>query len=74
MSRDRALASEEILRLLEESRALRRGHFKLSSGLHSEAYVQCARLLEMPSRARRVGEALAAQLSQHRPDSVLSPR
>lgn len=73
MPRDRALAGEDILRLLEESRALRRGHFKLSSGLHSEAYVQCARLLEMPARARRVGEALAARLSQHRPESVLSP-
>jgi orotate phosphoribosyltransferase len=60
-------------RFLEESGALRRGHFLLSSGLHSEAYVQCALLLEEPVRARRVGEFLADMLRSFHPDSVLSP-
>lgn len=64
---------ELILRLLEESGALRRGHFLLSSGLHSGAYVQCALLLEDPVRARRVGEELAEELRQYHPDSVLAP-
>jgi orotate phosphoribosyltransferase len=59
--------------MLEESGALRRGHFLLSSGLHSPAYVQCALLLEVPARARRVGEELAALLAPFQPDSVLSP-
>lgn len=59
--------------LLEESGALRRGHFLLSSGLHSPAYVQCALLLEDPARARWVGEELAGRLRDLRPDSVLSP-
>ena len=60
---------------LEACGALTRGHFKLSSGLHSPAYVQCARLLEDPVRARRAGAALAAALvaAVGRPDSVLSP-
>ena len=62
-----------LMRLLEESGALRRGHFLLSSGLHSEAYVQCALLLEDPARARRVGEALAAELADLAPGSILSP-
>lgn len=53
--------------------ALRQGHFRLSSGLHSAAYVQCALLLERPERARRVGEALAAALAPLVPDSVLAP-
>ena len=64
---------ELILRLLEESGALRRGHFLLSSGLHSGAYVQCALLLEDPVRSRRVGEELAEELRQFHPDSVLAP-
>jgi len=64
---------ELILRLLEESGALRRGHFLLSSGLHSGAYVQCALLLEDPVRSRRVGEELAQELRQYHPDSVLAP-
>jgi orotate phosphoribosyltransferase len=62
-----------VMHLLEVSGALRRGHFLLSSGLHSEAYVQCALLLEDPVRARRVGEELAAELRSFHPDSVLSP-
>lgn len=66
--------NEQILmRLLEESGALRRGHFLLSSGLHSTAYVQCALLLEDPVRARQIGEDLAEELRLHHPDSVLSP-
>lgn len=64
------------LAALEEARALTRGHFRLSSGLHSPAYVQCARLTEEPRRARRAGEALAAALVARlgaAPDSVLAP-
>lgn len=62
-----------LLGLLEESGALKRGHFLLSSGLHSSAYVQCALLLEDPLRARRIGEALGALLAPLEPQSVLSP-
>ncbi|HEX2162863.1 MAG TPA: orotate phosphoribosyltransferase [Thermoanaerobaculia bacterium] len=69
-------ASAGWLAELEASRALTRGHFRLSSGLHSPAYVQCAGLLEDPRRARRAGEALAAALVARlgaAPDSVLAP-
>ena len=62
-----------LMQMLEESGALRRGHFLLSSGLHSEAYVQCALLLEDPVRARKVGHDLADLLRSYHPDSVLSP-
>lgn len=65
--------AERLEAMLEECGALRRGHFLLSSGLHSPAYVQCALLLEDPRRAREVGRALAADLAQARPDSVLAP-
>jgi orotate phosphoribosyltransferase len=63
----------DLRELLATSGALREGHFRLSSGLHSPAYVQCALLLEDPARARAVGAALAEPLREHRPDSVLSP-
>jgi orotate phosphoribosyltransferase len=62
-----------LVRLLEDSGALRRGHFLLSSGRHSPAYVQCALLLEDPVRARSVGGDLAEALRSFHPDSVLSP-
>ncbi len=67
----------DIEKRLEESGALRRGHFQLSSGLHSSAYVQCALLLELPARAREVGTALAEKLKsvagEAGIDSILSP-
>jgi len=69
VSRDQQI----LMQMLEESGALRRGHFLLSSGLHSSAYVQCALLLEDPVRARKVGHDLAELLRQFHPDSVLSP-
>jgi len=67
------MAIADVLALFESCGALRRGHFRLSSGLHSSAYVQCAMLLEAPERAAEMGAALAARLRQHRVESVLSP-
>ncbi|MCL6521880.1 MAG: orotate phosphoribosyltransferase [Firmicutes bacterium] len=49
-------------RLLEEVGALARGHFLLTSGRHSDAYVQCARLFERPEAAEHVADLLAARL------------
>lgn len=53
--------------------ALLQGHFRLSSGLHSPAYVQCARLLEHPRVAREAGEALAAKVSGWGAERVIAP-
>lgn len=54
--------SLDVRALLEETGALLTGHFRLSSGLHSPNYVQCARLLEHPRNAKALGEALAARI------------
>lgn len=67
------MKSRELNALLEECGALKKGHFVLSSGLHSGRYVQCARLLELPSRAAAVGEALADRLEAYRPEVIVSP-
>jgi len=50
---------EELYKLLERTGALLTGHFKLSSGLHSDKYVQCAKLLQYPEMAEQVGVELA---------------
>jgi len=54
----------DVRQLLEETGALLTGHFRLSSGLHSPNYVQCARLLEHPRNARVLGEALSKRISE----------
>lgn len=63
--------SLDIRALLEETGALLTGHFRLSSGLHSPNYVQCARLLEHPRHARALGEAIAARLKDV--DRIVAP-
>lgn len=68
-----AKTNEGLLGALEACGALRRGHFLLSSGLHSPAYVQCALLLESPLRAAEAGERIADELRTLAPDSVLAP-
>ena len=63
----------EVERLLESTGALLRGHFKLSSGLHSDRYCQCARLFEDPASAGRVAGLMAQQLAGAPVDAVLAP-
>ena len=63
----------EVRRHFEETGALLSGHFKLSSGLHSERYLQCARVLQWPARAEALGAALAAALAPFSPAAVVSP-
>jgi len=65
----------EILSLLEQSGALLRGHFRLSSGLHSGQYFQCARLLSDTAVAERLGRAIAEAVQGRfgRPETVVAP-
>lgn len=49
------------------------GHFRLSSGLHSDRYLQCARLLMWPERAEKAGRELAQELAAFSPEAVVSP-
>ena len=67
------MTQAEVRRQFTESGALLSGHFKLSSGLHSEAYLQCAKVLQWPSRAGPLGAALASLLAPFGPSTVVSP-
>lgn len=64
---------EELLRPFEQAGAIRHGHFELSSGRHSDTYVQCALVLQYPRFAEKLGQALAALFSDARIDVVVSP-
>jgi orotate phosphoribosyltransferase len=58
--RPAALTPPETIALLESAGALLSGHFRLSSGDHSDRYVQCARATEDPRDASRLGAGIAA--------------
>jgi orotate phosphoribosyltransferase len=57
----------------QETGAYLTGHFRLSSGLHSDRYLQCARLLMWPERAEKAGRELAARLAEFSPRAIVSP-
>ena len=58
---------------MAEAGALHEGHFKLSSGLHSSRYLQCALYLAEPNRAEAAGRQLAARLKSVAAQLVVSP-
>jgi orotate phosphoribosyltransferase len=62
----------DVLDRFRESGALLDGHFRLSSGLHSGGYLQCALVLQHPRHAEP-GRELAAALAADRVTAVLSP-
>src|SRR5262252_9769555 len=62
-----------VLSLFRRSGALLEGHFRLSSGLHSSGYLQCALVLQHPQHAETLGKAIAARTKELRATVVLSP-
>jgi orotate phosphoribosyltransferase len=67
------MTRDELLDLFRKSGALLEGHFRLTSGLHSPGYLQCALVLQHPDAAGQLAAAIAAQARDLRPTVVLSP-
>ena len=54
--------ADPILELFRSTGAYLKGHFRLTSGLHSAEYMQCARVLQYPAEAEKLGRLLAERL------------
>jgi len=67
------MTRDELLDLFRRSGALLEGHFRLTSGLHSSGYLQCALVLQHPAHAEALGRAIADRTRSLRPTAVLSP-
>lgn len=68
--------NETIIKEFMDAQAILKGHFILSSGLHSDTYLQCARVLMNPARADRLCKALADKVKASlgtMPDMVVAP-
>ncbi len=59
---DTLMKQDTILQEFKQADALLQGHFILSSGLHSDTYLQCARVMMQPERANRLCKALADEV------------
>tara|TARA_B100000686_G_C16369332_1_gene751751 strand:+ start:71 stop:658 length:588 start_codon:yes stop_codon:yes gene_type:complete len=69
------LSLRKSLNILKKTNALLEGHFVLSSGLHSQRYVQCAKLLSYPHIAKDICLSLSKKIKKkHKKiDLILSP-
>jgi orotate phosphoribosyltransferase len=56
--------AESILEIFKTTGAYLQGHFRLTSGLHSAEYLQCALVLQYPTAAEKLGRLLAEELRQ----------
>jgi orotate phosphoribosyltransferase len=67
------MTRDELLDLYRRSGALLEGHFRLTSGLHSPGYLQCALVLQHPQQAETLGRAIADRVRDLGATVVLSP-
>jgi orotate phosphoribosyltransferase len=71
------IKEQEILQEFEQAKAILKGHFILSSGLHSDTYMQCARVLMDAKRSEKLCGELAKKienkLGKNFADIVLAP-
>lgn len=58
---------------MKRTGVLKEGHFLLSSGCHSDRYLQCAQLLMHPADAEKTGQALAGKFQSVPVDLVAGP-
>ncbi|MGH9354641.1 MAG: orotate phosphoribosyltransferase, partial [Terriglobia bacterium] len=68
-----AESQEQFLKIFREHGAVLEGHFLLTSGLHSNRYIQCALVLQHPRVAGQLGSALADKLRPFEASAVVAP-
>jgi orotate phosphoribosyltransferase len=64
---------DDVLDLFRKAGALLEGHFRLTSGLHSDRYLQSALVLQFPEFAEALGADIADRTRHLQPTAVLSP-
>lgn len=67
------LTEQEIKKIFIDSEALLEGHFRLTSGRHSDKYVQCARVLMIPKYTEALCKHIAEQFKDDAIDLVIGP-
>jgi orotate phosphoribosyltransferase len=67
------MKNEDALSIFRQSGALLEGHFRLTSGLHSANYFQCAKVLQYPQHAETFCRDIADRFRDEKIDVVISP-
>lgn len=67
------MTKQEIIKLFKDLEVLLTGHFQLTSGLHSDKYLQCAKLMQYPVYTEKVCQHLAQKLKNENIETVIGP-
>ncbi len=67
------MTSDEVLDIYKKTGALLSGHFLLSSGLHSDRYLQSALVLQQPDTATKLCAELASRFTDLKVEVVIAP-
>ena len=67
------MTEKDVSKIFDKYNALLTGHFKLSSGLHSEKYLQCALVLQYPEAAEALAKELAEKFAEEKIKVVIGP-
>ncbi len=67
------MQQDQILKVFKQTQAIQSGHFLLTSGLHSDTYIQCARVLEQPELTSQLCEHLGQFWQAQKVDVVAGP-
>jgi orotate phosphoribosyltransferase len=67
------LNRDRVIEILKETEVLHEGHFLLTSGRHSNQYMQCAKILQYPNYAEEIAKGLAEEFKEDEIDIVVGP-
>ncbi len=67
------MPNNDPMEILKSTSAITTGHFKLSSGLHSETYIQCAKVFQYPEKSQLLCELLKEKLGDLDIKTIIGP-
>ncbi len=67
------ISKERVMEIFDEIEVFRRGHFLFTSGLHSDNYMQCAKILQNPQYAEEIIAGMAEEFKEDNIDIVIGP-
>jgi len=67
------MTKQEVLKSFEKTGGILKGHFLLTSGRHSDTYMQCAKLFVDSAESEKLCAALAARLEKYNAEFVVAP-
>ncbi|MBU4561866.1 orotate phosphoribosyltransferase [bacterium] len=67
------MKTEEVMKKFEQAGAIQKGHFKLTSGVHSDTYIQCAQVMQHPEFMHNLCSELGKKFRGDDIDVIVGP-